>query len=116
MIDMQGHLIGDLESVPAQREATGGSWVMGKWVETKGALEDYTVNIQPASDREIDFLFGGAERTLDVRRVYINEGDMEPIKNNGIWHFLGQRWKTVKCDNRWWNNYCKLIVVREDDQ
>jgi hypothetical protein len=116
MIDMQGHIDGTFKSVPATRAVTGGSRVNGIWVETKGAPEPYDVNIQPASDREIDFLARGGERITDVRRVYVNEGNMEAITNNGEWNFLGQRWKTVKCDNRYWHNYCKLIVVRIDDQ
>lgn len=116
MINMAGHIDGVFASIPATRQAVGGGWVEGKWVEALEDPQEFTVNIQQASDREIDFVMAAGERTVDVRRIYINEGEMEGITNNGMWTFLGQRWKTVKCDNRFWHNYCKLIVVREDDQ
>lgn len=116
-IDMEGHIDGVLESIPAVRRDKTGSFVEGIWTEgVLGAPVPYTVNIQPASDREIDFLQKGGERITDVRRVYINDGDMESITMAGQWEFLGVQWKTVKTDNRWWNNYCKVLVVLIDDQ
>lgn len=116
MIDMLGHVSGTFTSIPATRRMTGGGWVNGEWVEVVGDPQPYDINTQPASDREIDFLRNGGERITEARRVYINDGDMESVTNNGEWEFIGQRWKTVKCDNRYWNNYCKLIVMRIDDQ
>lgn len=35
---------------------------------------------------------------------------------DGVWTFLGKRWKAVRVDNRYWRNYCKCIVERIDDQ
>lgn len=116
MIDMLSHVTGVFTSIKAVRYVRSGDWVDGKWVEVPGMPSPHDVNIQPASDREIDFLGYGADRINDVRRVYINDGDMEGVTDNSEWLFLEQRWKTVKCDNRFWNNYCKLIVVRIDDQ
>lgn len=116
-IDMVGHVDGVLESIEAKRRKNLGDWgANGLWVEDFDAREPFTVNIQPASDREIDFLRNGGERITDARRVYVNDGEMENITLEGEWFFLGVRWKTVKCDNRYWNNYCKLIVMRIDDQ
>lgn len=115
-IDMGGHIDLVFESVPATRSAMIGSFVDGIWTETLGVPVPYAVNIQPASDQEIDFLVQGGERITDVRRIYVNDGDIEVIDNKGQWNFLGLSWKTVKCDNRPWNNYCKLLVVRIDDQ
>lgn len=115
-IDMQGHVTGVFTSIPAFRHMTTGGWVDGKWVEIVADPQPFDINTQPATDREIDFLRNGGERITEARRVYINDGDMESITNNGEWEFLNQRWKTVKCDNRFWHNYCKLIVVRIDDQ
>lgn len=116
-IDMIGHVDGVLESIEAHRRVMRGDWgANGLWVEDWGPWEPYTVNIQPASDREVEFLRNGGERILDARRVYVNDGEMEVITLEGEWLFLGVRWKTVKCDNRYWNSYCKLIVTRLDDQ
>lgn len=78
--------------------------------------KDYTVNIQQASDREVDFIRQGGERITDVRRIYINDGEMQLIDQTGVWTFLSQQWKATACDNRYWRDYCKVIVMRIDDQ
>lgn len=115
-LSMEGHIDDVFVSVEATRTALSGSWVEGIWVATPATPTPYIVNIQPASDREVDFLRQGGERITDVRRVYINQGEMQLIDQTGTWEFLGQQWKTVKCDNRYWRNYCKVLVMRIDDQ
>jgi hypothetical protein len=116
-LNMQGHIDDVFVSVPATRTVdVGGDWVEGIWTPGGPATTDYIVNIQPANDREIDFVQRAGERIFDVRRVYINEGDMQLVDQTGMWSFLSQQWKAVKCDNRWWRNYCKVIVTRIDDQ
>lgn len=115
-LDMFGHIDDVFESVPATRTATGGTYVDGIYVPANGAPEPYTVNIQQASDREIDFIRQGGERVTDARKIWINQGNMQLIDQTGLWSFLGQTWKAVAVDNRYWRNYCRVMVVRIDPQ
>lgn len=116
-LNMEGQIDGVFESVEASRTVdTGGAWVDGIWTPGTPNTTPYIVNIQPASDREVDFLRQGGERITDARRIYINQGDMQLIDQTGTWTFLDQQWKAVKVDNRYWRNYCKVIVMRIDDQ
>lgn len=115
-LDMFGHIDDVFESVPATRTATGGTYVDGIYVPANDTPEPYTVNIQQASDREIDFIRQGGERVTDARKIWINAGNMQLIDQTGIWSFLGQDWKAVAVDNRYWRNYCKVMVVRIDPQ
>lgn len=116
-LDMRGHVDSVFKSVTAVHKTTGnGDYVNGIWQSSGSITQTFIANLQPASDREIDFLIQAGERVIDVRRVYINSGDLSVIDQNGDWEFLNQRWKTVKCDNRPWRNYCKLIVSLYDEQ
>lgn len=116
-LSMHGQIDGVFQSVPASRTVdTTGDFIDGIWVPGTTATSPYVVNIQPATDREVDFIRQGGERIVDGRRIYINEGDMQLIDQTGTWEFLGQQWKAVKVDNRHWRNYCKVIVSRIDDQ
>lgn len=116
-LSMQGQIDGVFQSVPASRTVdTTGDFIDGIWVPGTTATSPYVVNIQPATDREVDFIRQGGERIVDARRIYINEGDMQLIDQTGTWQFLGQQWKAVKVDNRHWRSYCKVIVSRIDDQ
>lgn len=115
-LNMEGQIDEVFVSVDASRTVTGGSFVDGIWTPGAPATSDYIVNIQPASDREVDFLRQAGERIVDVRRIYISQGDMQLIDQTGTWSFLGQQWKAGKCDNRYWRNYCKVLVTRIDDQ
>lgn len=116
-LNMEGQVDLVFVSVDASRTVdTGGAWVDGIWTPGTLSTTPYIVNIQPASDREVDFLRQGGERITDARRIYINQGDMQLIDQTGTWTFLGQQWKAVKVDNRYWRNYCKVIVTRIDDQ
>lgn len=115
-LNMEGFVDSVFQSVAASRTVTGGSYVNGIWVPGAAVTSAYVVNIQPATDREVDFIRQGGERIVDVRRIYINEGNMQLIDQTGVWTFLGQQWKSVKVDNRYWRNYCKVLVNRIDDQ
>jgi hypothetical protein len=116
-LDMRGQVDSVFKSVTATRTTTGGGdYVNGIWQPAAPTTQTFIANLQPASDREIDFLIQGGERVIDARRLYINSGDLSVIDQTGDWEFLNQRWKTVKCDNRPWRNYCKLIVSLYDDQ
>lgn len=116
-LNMEGQIDGVFESVEASRTVdVGGQLIEGIWTPGNPDTKPYVVNIQPASDREVDFIRQGGERITDVRRIYINQGEMQLVDQTGTWAFLGQQWKATKCDNRWWRNYCKVIVMRIDDQ
>ena len=116
-LDMEGHIGDVFESIPANRVSkTGGAYVLGIWTDGTETTTPHTVTIQPASDREIQVLSKGSERILDLRRVYVNDGVLASISQADDWLFDGQRWKTVKLDNRPWRNYCKAIVSRYDEQ
>lgn len=116
-LNMEGQIDGVFVSVDASRTVdVGGQLVEGIWTPGAPDTKPYVVNIQPASDREVDFIRQGGERITDARRIYINQGEMQLIDQTGTWTFLGQQWKAVKCDNRYWRNYCKVIVMRIDDQ
>lgn len=117
-LNMSGHIDAVFRSVLATfTPIEGGAYVDGLWVPAINApVTGYVVNIQPLSERELDFLQRGGERILDPRRIYVNNGDLNRITLDGEWFFLDQRWKVVKTDNRPWRNYCKVIVDRFDDQ
>jgi len=116
-LNMEGQIDLVFVSVEASRTVgVGGQWVDGIWTPGTPDTKPYVVNIQPASDREVDFIRQGGERITDVRRIYINQGEMQLIDQTGTWTFLGQQWKAVKCDNRYWRNYCKVLVMRIDNQ
>lgn len=116
-LDMFGTIDPVFESIPATRfSKSGGSYVDGIWTEGTETATSHSVNIQPATDREIDSLSGGGERIVDLRRIYVNDGILTNIAPADDWEFDGQRWKTVKLDNRPWRNYCKVFVSRYDTQ
>lgn len=116
-LDMAGHIDPVFVSVPATRTSnTGGGYVDGIWQNGVAAATTHTVNVQPASDREIEALEKGGERIIDARRIYVNDGIDASISQADIWEFSGQKWKCHKLDNRPWRNYCKAIVSRIDNQ
>lgn len=116
-LEMTGHIDAVFKSVSATRTTTSnGEYVDGIWIPGVQTSKTYTVNIQPATEREIDFLSEGGERIVDARRVYVNNVGMDDIDQTGQWSFLGQIWKAHRVDNRPWRNYCKIIVSRIDDQ
>ncbi|MCC3717001.1 hypothetical protein LLE78_12685, partial [Staphylococcus haemolyticus] len=102
--------------VPADHVGKSGSYVDGIWVTSTSGPVAFTVNIQPLSDKEIDFLRQGGQRIVDPRKIYVNNGDLDSIALDGEWVFLGQRWKVIRTDNRPWRKYCKVIVDRYDQQ
>ncbi len=116
-LDMAGFVDDVFESIPATRvsRSTGG-YVDGIYVPGAETETPHRVNVQPATDREIDSLSSGGERINDLRRVYVNDGVLASIADADQWQFDGQLWKTVKLDNRPWRNYCKIFVSRYDNQ
>ncbi len=116
-LKMTGHIDAVFKSVDATFTPAGGAYVDGVWIPVMNVpVTGFQVNIQPLSERELDFLQKGGERILDPRRIYVNNGDLTAITLDGERLFIGQRWKVIKTDNRPWRNYCKVIVDRFDDQ
>lgn len=100
-----------ISEVAGGRDPVSGIWVDGTLVETP-----HSVNAQPATDREIDFLSQGGERIGDTRNLWINDGILTSIQEADLWEFEGQKWRCLKMDNRPKRNYCKVTVTRLDVQ
>ena len=101
---------------PIVMKVESGSYINGIFVPGAAASYNFNANIQPLNMREIDFLNQGGERVIDPRKVYINNGNLDAVVLGAKWEFFGQKWKTVKLDNRPHNSYCKVIVDRIDPQ
>lgn len=118
-LDMEGHIDGVFQSTPATKTSrTGGEYVGGRWVDGVPTVTKHTVTIQPASDREIEFLTRAGERLVDVRKIYVNESALQYSYGEAdTWTFSGVNgiYKTVSIDDRPWRTYTKIIVSRIDD-
>lgn len=117
-LDMEGTIDDVFESVPATR--TGKTNVFGddgRPVVVKGAPNEHKVTIQALSNKELQSLSLGAERTNDIRKIYVNDGDLYSIDAADEWTFLGitGTFRTIALDNRPWRNYCRAIVALKDE-
>lgn len=120
-INMIGHIDSTFESMSASRVEKAGAYdVDGIWQESTSIASSHSVNIQPLNNRELQNLAIGGERINDVRKIYVNDGDIQNIKPSDLWQFNEghgmQTYKTIALDARPWANYCKAIVSRDDDQ
>lgn len=115
-LSMGGHIDATFRSSYVMHIAITEQYVDGISTKIESPPVQFPANIQPLSDRDIGFLQQGGERILDPRRLWVNSGDLESIKLGDEWEFLGQRWKTIRLDNRPWNKYCRVTVDRNDDQ
>lgn len=120
-LDMAGHVEGEFISLQAMRIPKGGSYDSnGIWQATEAQPVPHSANVQTASDREIASARAAGERITDMRRIYLNDGITPSIAPSDMWEmnvgFGIETWKTVALDCRPWRNYCKVIVVRLDDQ
>ncbi len=116
-LSMRGHIDGAFQSTPADRTSkTGGQYVDGRWVSGTPTVTAHVVNIQPATDREIDFIQNAGERVIDVRRVYVNDSTLYTFDEADTWTFSGVAgtFKTISIDDRPWRAYTKIIVSRID--
>jgi hypothetical protein len=117
-LSMSGQIDGVFQTVPVTvKTETGGGYVNGVWVD--GTLTSTVfprVTIQPLNDNELDLLLRAETRILDVRKLYINSGNLSVLELNEDVEFLSQRWKVIRRDYRPWRKYVKLIVDRYDDQ
>jgi hypothetical protein len=118
---MSGHVGGVLRTCGAVRYSQSGArGADGKWVagaEVSTIHKD--VNLQPVSEKELANLGIGAERIEDYRKAYINDGLTADLTPQDEWEFdapglVGVRFTMDSTDNRPWNNYCKIVVHRND--
>ena len=115
---MQGHIDDVFKSTDVELLAyTQGHYdEFGIWQQGQELKSEYTANVQPLNDRELNNLLLAGIRTLDARKVYINSGDLTALKLAYDVNFLGVQWLIKDSDIREWRNYAKLIVSRYDDQ
>ncbi len=117
-LSMQGHIDPVFKSVDAVRiKRAQGGYVEGLYVEGQETRVPHTVTIQPLSDKELRFLDMGGERVGDLRKIYVNSGDLQSITLLDQWRFdtITGLFKTIKLDNRYWRDYCKIIVSKIDE-
>lgn len=115
-LDMAGHIDPVFESIAATRTSrTGGGYDSnGDYQPPTESTTTHVVNIQPATDREIETLEKGGERIVDARVIHVNDGIDASIQKSDIWEFEGQSWKCHALDNRYWRSYCRAVVSRID--
>lgn len=115
---MAGHIDGVFQTVTVEvKTEIGGGYVDGIWQDGTFVTATFPrVTIQPLNDNELDMILRAEQRILDVRKLYINSGDLSVLELNEDVYFLGQRWKVIRRDYRPWRKYVKLIVDRYDDQ
>lgn len=86
--------------------------------------DEFDANVQPVSDKEIEFLNIGAERINDVRVIHRNDGKGIEVSTPGkladILVFAetpdkpATWWKSIATDYRPWHNFCRAVVARLD--
>lgn len=87
-------------------------------------LDTFDANVQPVSDREIEFLQIGAERINDVRVIHRNDGKGIDVSSPGqladilVFAETPDRpaawWKSIATDYRPWHNFCRAVVAKLD--
>lgn len=117
-LSMLDAVTGDFQTVEVVvKTETGGGYVDGIYVD--GTTVETTfpdVNIQPLTDNELDMIMRAEERVIDVRKLYITNGDLSLFELASDVYFLDQRWKIIRRDVRKFYEYAKIIVDRYDDQ
>lgn len=91
---------------------------------TLSYTDSFNANVQPVSDKEIEFLQIGAERINDVRVIHRNDGKGIEVSVPGqladILVFAetpGKEptwWKSIATDYRPWHNFCRAVVAKLD--
>lgn len=117
-LDMMGAINNTFKSVDAIRKSyNAGEYIDGIYQEGLESESSHTVNIQPLTDKEISFLSIGDERINDVRKIFVNDGDLYSIDPRDVWILDGINgiFSCISLDNRPWRNYCKVIISRNDD-
>ena len=124
-LNMRGHVSGPFithKSVVLNRYSS--EIVDFEPVLTISYTDTFNANVQPVSDKEIEFLQIGAERINDVRVIHRNDGKgievstpgkladilvfAETPDNPATW------WKSIATDYRPWHNFCRAVVAKLD--
>ncbi|MCK5126780.1 MAG: hypothetical protein KAR42_11040 [candidate division Zixibacteria bacterium] len=116
-LDMSGHIDDTFQSTGATRySSVGGAYVNGRYVDGTETVSPHKVNLQPATIKQIEALNQGGERVVDVRNVYVNDGELYKISQADEWVFVNVdgRFKCHSLDSRPWRNYCRAVVSRID--
>lgn len=116
-LDMTGHIDDIFETDTGTRTPNTREYVEGLPLVTEGKPSPHSVTLQPATPKQIEALESGGERFIDVRNVWVNDGDLYSITPSDVWNFdsLEGDYKTVKLDNRPVRNYCKITVAIKDE-
>ena len=87
-------------------------------------FDTFDANVQPVSDKEIEFFQIGAERINDVRVIHRNDGKGIEVSTAGkladILVFAETPdkpttwWKSIATDYRPWHNFCRAVVAKLD--
>jgi hypothetical protein len=120
-LDMSGHVDDTFKSADVWRVPVGGDYDdTGIYQPTEGEKVRFDANVQPLNDRQFQRMKEGNKRIVDARVIRINDGDLASIELTDDWEMDAgyglKRWITKSLDNRPWRNYCKITVVRYDDQ
>lgn len=91
---------------------------------TLSYTDTFNANVQPVSDKEIEFLQIGAERINDVRVIHRSDGKGIEVSTSGkladILVFAETPdkpvtwWKSIATDFRPWHNFCRAVVAKLD--
>jgi len=117
ILDMFGTIDDAFGTVVSTRTPIIAGYADGLPSVTYGVPTQHKVTIQPLSDRDINSLDMGGERVIDMRKIYVNDGDLYSIRPADEWIFTGidGTFKSIQSDLRPWRNYAKIIVSRTDD-
>ena len=122
MLDMFGQIDGVFKSVSAtiykyQGDYTGPG---GAWEQTLTSTEkNVLINVQPVTDKKSEYLTGqgGGKVTQDLRKIYINDGNMIYPDQDGVRFVVefdaGQgvkKWSVLESDSRPWRTRCRAYV------
>lgn len=87
-------------------------------------FDKFDANVQPVSDKEIEFFQIGAERINDVRVIHRNDGKGIEVSTTGkladILVFAetpdkpATWWKSIVTDYRPWHNFCRAVIAKLD--
>lgn len=124
-LNMRGHISGPFITHPGVVLNRYTSEVIDfEPVITLSYTDTFSANVQPVSDKEIEFLQIGAERINDVRVIHRNDGKGIKVSTAGkladILVFAETPdepvtwWKSIATDFRPWHNFCRAVVAKLD--
>lgn len=124
-LNMRGHVSGHFVSHRGVQRMRFSSEIIDFVPKlTQTLLDTFDANVQPASDKEIEFLQIGAERINDIRVIHRNDGKGIEVSTPGnladILVFAetpdqpSTWWKAMATDYRPWHNFCRAVIAKLD--